>query len=100
MPPPFGYDRSVIGSSSGPDVRARQIGMFGQQPARPLPALRAVIAAVGQAGQAAELVRGVGRGLGPESGFPAVFGDGLQVSRKPWPAGEPVLAGEGLLSSA
>ena len=74
--------------------------MLGEQLSGLRPARRPVLAAVRQAGEAAELLRRVGRRRRTESGVPAVFGHGLQVSREPGPAGEPVFAGDDELRRA
>jgi hypothetical protein len=68
--------------------------MPGDQPPGLGPASRPVLAAVRQAGEAAELVRGIGHRNRTEPGFPAVFGHRCEISPEPRPAGEPVLAGD------
>jgi hypothetical protein len=82
------------GRRSCPDVRRGQIGMLSDQPPGLGPARRPVLAAVRQAGEAAELIRGIGHRNRTEPGFPTVFGHRCEVSPEPRPTREPVLAGD------
>jgi hypothetical protein len=77
-----------------PDVVPDQVRLLREQPPGGRPAVRPVVAGVGQAGQPAELGGGVGGRRRRHRTVPAVVGHHVEVPAQPRPAREPVLAGD------